>query len=253
MRHFLVLITTLFFTALPAIAEEIVAELSQTRVSITANFDGSEILVYGAVRRESPIPEGELGVLITVEGPAEPVIVRRKARRLGIWVNTEAVEVDSAPSFYALATSGPLASVLTETEDLRHKLTISRAIRSIGAPMNILDAESFTDALIRIRMDKDLYQMLEGDVLLSGGTLFSTSIALPANLTQGDYRTRIVLTRNGEVVDLYQTSLNVGKVGLEKFIFTLAHSQPFLYGLLSLAIAIAAGWSASAFFRYIRG
>ncbi len=34
--------------------ETIVAGLSQNRVSITAHFDGSEILIYGAVKREAP-------------------------------------------------------------------------------------------------------------------------------------------------------------------------------------------------------
>ena len=44
----------LCFTALTATAEEeIVLGLSQAEVSITTNFDGSEILVYGAVKRES--------------------------------------------------------------------------------------------------------------------------------------------------------------------------------------------------------
>ena len=39
----------LMFTALTAAAEEeIVLGLSQAEVSITTNFDGSEILVYGA-------------------------------------------------------------------------------------------------------------------------------------------------------------------------------------------------------------
>ena len=42
------------------------------------------------------------------------------------------------------------------------------------------------------------------------------------------------------------------KVGLERLIYTLAHERPLIYGLLSLVIAIAAGWSASAVFRYIR-
>ena len=43
--------------AAPARHEEtIVSGLSQNRVSITADFDGSEILIYGAVKRETPAP-----------------------------------------------------------------------------------------------------------------------------------------------------------------------------------------------------
>jgi hypothetical protein len=41
------------------------------------------------------------------------VTVRRKARRFGIWVNTDAIEVDAAPTFYAVATTAPIDTVLT--------------------------------------------------------------------------------------------------------------------------------------------
>jgi len=44
----------------------------------------------------------------------------------------------------------------------------------------------------------------------------------------------------------------VRKVGLERWLFTLSRQQPLVYGLMSLAIAIAAGWGASAAFRVLR-
>lgn len=250
MYRFLALLLVL---ALPAQAEEIVADLSQNRVAITANFDGSEITIYGAVSRNSVAPEGDMGVIVTVEGPSEPVIVRRKDKRLGIWVNTEALEVDAAPTFYAVATSGPFAEVLNETENLRFKVSIPRAIRAVGVADSVGDVDSFLEALIRVRSSNDLYQLREGAVRINGGTLFTTAIALPSNLTEGEYRTRIFLTRNGAVIDSFETGIEVSKVGLERFLYNLAHDRPLIYGLLSLAIAIAAGWLASAFFRYIRG
>jgi len=242
-----------FLLALPLRAEEVVADLSQSRVSITANFDGSEILIYGAVKRETPIPaENDLAVIITVEGPPEPVTVRRKSRVAGIWVNTAAAEIDAAPTFYAVASSAPLSAILSETEDLRHGITTRRAIRAIdsGAAEEL---DLFTDALVRIRAEADLYQTRESAVLLRAQTLFSTEFTLPANLTEGSYRTRIFLMRDRQVIDAYETAIDVRKVGLERWIYTLAHERPLIYGLLSLAIAIAAGWGASAVFRYLRG
>ena len=247
------LILLLGLLALPVRGEEVVAGMSQNRIAITANFDGSEILIFGAVKREEPIPRAEpLGVIITVAGPSRQIAVRRKDKRFGIWVNVDSVEVDSAPAFYAVATSAPLNKVLADIEDLRYRISIPRAIRSVGAPMNVKDAASFTDALIRIRIANNLYQMLEGQVELSQETLFDTSIILPSNLVEGEYRARIFLTRSGKVVDEYETEIGVHKVGLERWIYALAHEQPLIYGLLSLFIAIAAGWGASAVFRYFR-
>jgi uncharacterized protein (TIGR02186 family) len=239
--------------ALPAWAEDIVLGLSSDQVSINTNFDGSEILIFGAVKREAPAPdEPRLQVIVTVAGPSEPVTVRRKEKRFGIWVNVDAVEVDHAPSFYAVSTSTVLGLALSETEDQRHSVSIPRAIRSVGAPMNITDSESFSQALIRIKSASNQYQLNEGTVSVDEQTLFRTAIKLPAALTEGDYKTRIFLTRGGDVISKYETSIFVRKVGMERWLFRMSRESAFLYGLMSLAIAIAAGWGASAVFSAFR-
>lgn len=249
LRAFLLLI----LTALPLSAEEVVLGMNRDTISITTSFDGSELLIFGAVKREAPIPQDDpLEVIITVTGPQEPLTLRRKERKLGIWVNADAVEIDHAPSFYAINTTGPIATVLSAVEDLRHKITIDQAIRSVGAPMTVMDSQSFTEALIRIRTANRLYQLNESTVSLDEQTLFRTAIELPADLTEGEYTTRIFLTRGGQVVSTYEAGLEVQKVGLEKFLYGLSRNQPLVYGLLSLAIAIFAGWGASAVFQVLR-
>ena len=241
----------LLLTAAPTAAEQVVAGLSQSRIAITTDFDGSEILVFGAIKREDVInADPPLGVVIAVAGPSEPITVRRKSKRFGIWVNTSAIEVDEAPVFYAVATSGEWNDVMRDVDDLRHHVSIRRAIRSVGS--DVPDSEAFTDALIRIRESKDLYQTNIGAVELSEETLFSTSIRLPANLTEGEYHARFFLTRGGRVVDMHDSIIDVQKVGLERFLFNLSREKPLIYGLMSLAIAIFAGWTASTAFRLIR-
>ena len=243
----------LLMLALPARAETVVLGLSREEVAITANFDGSHLLVFGAIKREEPIPEGPpLEVVVAVSGPSLPVTVRRKERVAGIWVNTDSVHVDAAPSFYAVATSTPFAQALTNVEDLRHRVSIERAIRSVGAAMDVVGAQDFADAVVRIRERTGAYKILENAVAVDQQTLFRTSIDMPANLTEGRYRTRIFLTRDGRVVDLYETTIEVRKVGLERWLYNLSREQPLLYGLMSLVIAIAAGWGASAAFRMLR-
>jgi uncharacterized protein (TIGR02186 family) len=233
--------------------ETVVAGLSQNEVSITAQFSGSEILVYGAIKRLGPSPaEPPLQVVVTVEGPSTEVIVRRKDRRAGIWINTESVEIDRAPSFYAITTTSPLAAALSNTEDLRNRITIPRAIRAVGVAGDAEDPPSFIEALIRIREASGAYVLREGGVTLTEDTLFRTDVALPANLTEGAYRVRIFLTRGGQVVDAVERTIEVRKEGLERWLTNLARNQPLIYGLLSLAIAVFAGWGASAAFRYIR-
>ncbi|MEP0207611.1 MAG: TIGR02186 family protein [Paracoccaceae bacterium] len=246
------LIACLLLLVSPAWAETVVLGLSQDEVAITTSFDGSEILIFGAVKREAPIPEGPpLHVLITVASPSEPITVRRKEKRFGIWINTDSVEIDAAPSYYAVATSGPFSEVINSVDDLRHKISIPRAIRSVGAPSSVTNASSFTEALIRIRSNSGQYQVLENQVVVDDQTLFRARVRLPAALSEGDYTTRIFLTRDGSVISSFETGIDVRKVGLERWLYTMSREQSLLYGLMSLAIAIAAGWGASAAFSLI--
>ncbi len=237
----------------PVVAEKIVAGLSQNRVSITANFDGSEILIYGAVKRDEPAPTtSRLEMIITVQGPALPLVIRRKEKMAGIWLNASSVNIDAAPSFYAVASTGPLAEILSSTDDLRNRITIPLAIRAVGISAEAANAPDFIDALLRIRLAEDSYRIAEGTVQLVEETLFRTDVVLPANLTEGNYRVRIFLLREGHVVDTQERIIGVRKTGLERFLFNLAHERPFIYGVASLVMAAVAGWAASAGFRYLR-
>ncbi len=250
MRRLFALIMLL---ALPVQAEEIVAGLSQNRVAINANFDGSEILIFGAVKREAPIPnDGALGVIVTVEGPGLPVTLRRKDKKLGIWINTDSVDVVGVPTFYAVASSAPVNQLLSPEADQEYNISIPRMVAELGTEGHGHDPLPFTEALIRIRENEGSYISLPRTVSLDQETLFETSIALPANLTEGNYTTKFYLTRNGTVIDQSMAIIDVRKVGLERFLFTLAHERPLVYGILSLFIAIVAGWGASAIFRYFR-
>jgi uncharacterized protein (TIGR02186 family) len=233
-------------------AEQVVAGLSDSSVGITTSFDGSDILIYGAIKRETPIPAGPLDVIVTIEAPSEPVTIWQKQRRAGIWVNTERVEVGAAPSFYAVATTGPLDQILSPDWDNRYRISLPLVLRAFaGAPL-VENSVPFTEALIRIRQQNNHYRLDEGAVTLVDDTLFRTDIRLPANLIEGDYKTRIFLLRDGQVIDAYRAAIEVRKVGLERWLYNLAYDQPFLYGLMSLSVAVVAGWGASAGFRKLR-
>ncbi|MDP5305911.1 TIGR02186 family protein [Paracoccus spongiarum] len=237
----------------PQAPEQVVAGLSRDSVAITASFDGSDILIYGAVKRETPIPDGPpLQVIMTIEAPAQALTIWRKQRRLGIWVNADHVDIGAAPGFYAVATSAPLDQILRPEWDSRYRISLPLALRAFGGTASVEDAVPFTEALIRLRERSGLYRLDEGAVKVVDQTLFRADIRLPANLIEGSYKTSIFLLRDGEVVDLYRAPIEVRKVGLERWLYRLAFDRPLLYGLMSLAVAVAAGWGASAAFRRLR-
>ncbi|MEO1468344.1 MAG: TIGR02186 family protein [Pseudomonadota bacterium] len=236
----------------PAAGEEVVARLSQTSVSITTDFAGSEIVVYGAVRREAPAPEGQLHLIVAITGPSTPVVLRKRERRWGVWVNGPPVQIDAAPSLYAVASTGPLDQILSHTDNLRHRIGLDEVIRLIDAPDWLVEERGdYREAVMRLRRDEGLYFTVSEGVMLDEDTLFQTAVPLPANLVAGEYRARIFLLRDRTVIDVHETAIAVQKVGLERVLYEMATEQEALYGVASILLALASGWLASAMFRWL--
>lgn len=240
--------------AVEGLEERVVAALSQNTVGITATFSGSEIFVFGAIERNrmSDARDDEMQVIVTVTGPEEPVVIRRKSRELGIWVNTASVVVDRAPSFYAVSTTGPLDEILNNTSDLRFQITIDRAVKIVGEAGNVDRPRDFADAAVRLRRASGVYYEQIGDVKITERKLFQTHFKLPANIVEGDYAARVFILRSGRVIDDFETGIEVRKVGFERWIYNLAYEQSLLYGIMSILVALLAGWGASEIFRLLR-
>ena len=247
MIRFLVAVALIACAGLVRAEDRVVAGLSQHNVSLTTSFTGSQLFVYGAISADRT--DAELDVIVAITGPGERVKVRKKERQFGIWINGQGVEIDEAPSFYAVATTGPFRQTLSWTEDERHRVGLDRVIRLIDAPEWVTDREEYRSAIARIREEQGLYSIQEGTVKLIDDTLFETRIKLPANLVEGDYKARIFLTQGGEVLDVYEDKVEVRRAGIGRWIYTSAQEWPALYGIVSILVALIAGWLASAFFR----
>ena len=89
----------------PAAAQApLVADISAREIAITTGFAGAELLLFGAF-------EGRGDVVVVVRGPRPPVVVRKKNRVFGIWLNTESRTFIGLPQYYRVAATRPLDQV----------------------------------------------------------------------------------------------------------------------------------------------
>jgi uncharacterized protein (TIGR02186 family) len=222
----------------------LVSRLSDARVEITTAFTGAAILVFGAT--EQPIG-GETGrdVLIRVEGPPQPMTVRRRVQVAGLWVPGPSATFPEVPSFYALAGTRPHWEVLSETERAAARLgLINLPMRAVGE-----QAPVFRAALLTLKQEAGLWVEQPEPVSVDGARLFSARIPLPSTVAPGEYRVSVLLVADGRVTEWEEHRLSVDRIGTAATIAGLAHSWPLLYGLMSVLLAAAAGWLGSILFR----
>jgi len=221
----------------------LVADLSDHLVAITTGFAGAEVLLFGAV--EEP---GD--VVVVVRGPKEDVVMHRKSRLGGIWVNTAAMTFEEVPSFYAVAATRPLNEIAASSVLLRNQIGLEHLqidLPRAKASENV--AKEWRAALKRARQRENLYSADIGRVVFLGARLFRSDVFFPANVPTGTYQVQVYLIRDGAVASAQTTPLIVSKIGLEAEIFYFAHNNSALYGVVAILLALVAGWLAHIAFR----
>ena len=241
----LIALGTAFAASGIARAQPLIADLSQHLVAITAGFTGADVVMFGAT-------DGPGDVIVVVTGPPKPMIVRRKERFAGIWVNRDSMLFPDAPTFYGVAASRPIDEILAPNQLDRHQIGVDH-IRLLPPNPEARrdDIPEFREALVRARRRDGLYGGEPGKVAFLGEKLFRARMALPAKVATGTYRVQVFLVRDGQVVTVQTTPLLVGKIGFSADVFDFAHQLSAFYGLVAILIAAAAGWTAAAAFRRI--
>lgn len=232
----------------PIAQEKVLSDISTREIAIQSNFTGVEILIFGSIDfSDARTPrEGSYDVIAVVRGPNEPIVVRKKERMAGIWVNGPGKTYGKVPGFYAVLSSRPFRAITSDA-----------TLKELGIGLSDLDfgrytqgdpeEQAFRSAMVRLKEKRNLFQEHDDGVKFSGRSLFRATVALPVNVPTGRYTVDVYLFRDGALVSESQGSLLVTKAGFEAVIYRLAFERPFIYGLLGVAVAVMmglAGWYA---------
>ncbi|RWM98200.1 MAG: TIGR02186 family protein [Mesorhizobium sp.] len=248
---------SLFAAASPASAqtpatENIQIGLSTDHVSITAGFSGADLTIFGSLENADPrvARQGRYDIVVVLEGPARKVVVRRKDRVLGIWINLESETFKNVPVSYSVATTRPLQDV---TDPNSYKQLSLGAANIYMQPAD--DDESpatiqeFTAALRERKTATGLYSVNVGGVQFLSQNLFRATVRLAPNVPVGTHKARAFLFKSGLFIKESSAQLEIRKSGFEQSIFRVAHDYSFLYGVFAVSLAMLTGWLGRLVFR----
>jgi uncharacterized protein (TIGR02186 family) len=227
-------------------APPLVIDLSNSIVSITTGFAGADLILFGAF-------DGKGDIAVVVRGPARNETVWQKTRVAGIWVNGKSITFVDVPSFYRVGVTADLEEIAPTAVLDRYQIGLPH-IPLPAAP----DAErseppeviaAFREALVRNKQFDGLYGLTPAKVTVIGGRLFRAAVHLPANVPPGAYHVESYLFQNKKLVANRATWLTVERAGFGATVHRFAFDYSVLYGLVAIALALVAGWTASLLFR----
>jgi uncharacterized protein (TIGR02186 family) len=236
-------------------AERIEADVSTRTIAVSSGYSGAEILVFGTIEnsRQPSAESGFYDVAVVVEGSPEPLMVRKKGRVAGLWVNTKTFDFNAVPSYYAVASTRPLEEFadVAVLEENGIGLDAVRMAASAGSAVRVSseDLIAFKDAVSRLKLAARLFQRDDYGVIFTGRSLFRATIALPATVPVGPLTARVYLFNDGKLLSRFQSRVVLEREGMERWIYAFALERPFLYGIVAVMLALATGVVASAVFR----
>jgi uncharacterized protein (TIGR02186 family) len=242
------------FAALPARAERLIVSVSNHRVTVTPNYSGEELVLFGSVEKDASTPATRISydLVVTVSGPRADMVTRRKERKFGIWVNTDYRQFLQVPTYLALFANRPFDAIASPEVERRQQLGLNNVLltQRVGPDYaDVVPNDAFRSAFVRLRSEHGLYREETSAVTFLTPTLFRTGIPLPAEVPIGTYDVEIKLFSDGALVTRTETAFEIVKVGFEQFVATSARQNGFAYGLVTAFMALMTGWMASIVFR----
>jgi uncharacterized protein (TIGR02186 family) len=240
--------------AAPAQAERLIVSVSNHRVTVTPNYSGEELVLFGSIERDASTPPGRTSydLVVTVSGPRADMVTRRKARRFGIWINTDYRQFLQVPGYLALFANRPFGEIASPEVERRQQLGLDNVLltQRVGTDYaDVVPNDPFRRAFVRLQEQHGLYREDTSAVTFLTPTLFRTGIPLPAQVPIGTYQVEIKLFSDGALVTRTETAFEIVKVGFEQFVANTARQNGFVYGLVTAAMALMTGWMASIVFR----
>ncbi|WP_394999285.1 TIGR02186 family protein [Sphingomonas sp.] len=252
MRARLALLLVAAALLLPAATKpQLVPDVSAREVQIRYSFTGAQLLLFGAILYpDGRIPERPAEVVVVLRGPDQPILLREKQKVAGlIWMNADSSRFRSAPSFYSVASSKPIRSLVDDRTASIYELGLRNLQLSPGGGVLPEKNRRFEAGLLDLRRREGLFAENPHGVEISGGVLYRAAISIPSQVPVGTYTAETFLIDRGRVLAAASRDVHIGKSGFERYIALVARRHAFVYGVAAVLLSLGLGWAAAALFR----
>lgn len=217
-------------------------DLPADHIDITTGFSGTHVTLFG-VRRHA----GD--VVVVLRGPRADIVVRRKGRMAGIWMNRSAMTFENIPVYYDYAISRTEGGLVEDGVLPGFKIGPTYMEYRHTGREDPAQVGYFREALVRSMQAGGHYPLEPKRILFRDDHFFRADFSLPADVPVGVYTIYTYLFDDGVLIDEKRMPLRVAQIGFNARLYDFAHQHGLPYGLLAVFIALITGWGAFVMLR----
>lgn len=246
----LMLLFSLFqlVSAKPASAM-LTAKANHDHITIDFFYHGSSVSVKG---------EADSGVdlIIKITSPEGHQVMKQKGKVGGmLWMNVGQLKFENTPNFYEVFSTKKIDDILAQDEREKYLLGYPALAKHVEISPAASGEEKIKwfNEFIRYKEDSKVYASLAGKItttsLPNGRQEYYILTDWPYQAAPGDYLVTVYAVKDNKVMEQAETKVNVEQVGIVKSLATMAKNNAAFYGLLSIGMALGAGFGVGLVFR----
>lgn len=261
-RSVLVVLAVLTSLSVNAQQHTVTSGAGDRRVSVTLTFSGQELFLHGQT------PPGTRSVVAVMEGPgAGGVRLMEKGRVALFWMGVRQYRLIGVPGLYLVDASCPECNGMracphgSEVEAAnklfaplgfvvgKDDISARAELEGLSGALAAGEVARIVDGYWTLQADRGLYGVHQNTIRINPEGKFYHRLTLPTEAPEGRYSVTTYFLAADRLVATETSELFVRKSGLVAWLSRLAERRAFLYGILCVGIAIAAGWLAGTLFK----
>ncbi len=218
------------------------AKANHDHITIDFFYHGSSVSIKG----ES---DANVDLVIKITSPEGHQVLKQKGKVAGaLWMNVGQLKFENTPNFYGLYSTKKIEDILTPEEMTRFVIGYPALEKhvEISPVANEQERAKWFEEFVKFKEAQKVYAYSPGTISTTtkadGGQEYYIMTAWPYQAAPGDYLVSVYAVKDGKVVEQAEAKVNVEQVGLVKTLSTLARNNAAFYGILSIGIALFAGF-----------
>ncbi|MBI4824984.1 MAG: TIGR02186 family protein [Nitrospirae bacterium] len=230
---------------------------ASAELSMKANHDDIKIDFFYHGSTVSVAGEADAGtdLIIKIASPEGHEVLKQKGKVAGfLWMNTGTLNFEKTPNLYSIYSTKDIDAILGADDMDKYVIGYPALSRHVEiAPVSNEDERTkWFNEFVKYKESSNLYKASSGKILISekdGRQSYYILTSWPYQAPPGDYLVTIYSVKDKKIIEQKEAKVLVEQVGIIKTLAGMAKNNGALYGLLSIAAALGAGFGVGLVFR----
>lgn len=211
-------------------------------IKVNYNYHGSTVSVKGT-------SDPGMDLVIAISSPLGEQHLMKKAKVGGfLWMNVDKLSFENIPSVYLLKSTHRPKDILQKNQMKQHNIgyvAIEGNATLEASKGNVEDSAPWFEQFFKYKEANRQYAESDKSIEVkeeNGRQAYSTIFQWPYQAPPGKYDVSVFAVKDGSVVESAQSEVLVEQTGIVKMLSSMARNNGAMYGVISIILALAAGF-----------